>query len=77
MKRLTLLIGNKTAHYFVRLQPLHWAEYTTEIVGTAFNIFVGLSAIVFDFGQGLPMERLIPDRSIRWVHYWRLLCFAD
>lgn len=65
MKRLTLLIGKKTAHYFVRWQPLHWAEYTAELVGAAFNIFVGLSAVVFDFGQGLPMEHLIPDRSIR------------
>ena len=65
MQRLTLLIGEKTAHYFVHWQPLHWAEYAAELVGTAFNIFVGLSAIVFDFGQGLPMEHLIPDKSIR------------
>lgn len=65
MKRLTLLIGKKTAHYFVRWQPLHWEEYRAELVGTAVNIFVGLSAVVFDFGQGLPMENLIPDKSIR------------
>jgi aquaporin Z len=65
MKRLTLSIGKKTAHYFVRWQPLHWAEYTAELVGTLFNIFVGLSAVVFDFGQGLPMEHLIPNHSIR------------
>lgn len=65
MKRLTLLIGKKTAHYFVRWQPLHWAEYTAELVGTLFNIFVGLSAVVFNFGQGLPMEHLIPNHSIR------------
>jgi len=65
MKHLTLLIGKKTAHYFARWQPLNWAEYTAELVGTAFNIFVGLSAVVFDFGQGLPMEHLIPDKSIR------------
>jgi aquaporin Z len=65
MKRLTLLVGKKTTHYFVRWQPLHWAEYTAELVGTAFNIFVGLSAVVFDFGQGLPMEHLIPNFSTR------------
>jgi aquaporin Z len=65
MKNIALSIKNKTAHYFVRWQPLHWAEYTAELVGTTFNIFVGLSAIVFNFGQGLPMEHLIPDRSIR------------
>jgi len=28
-------------------------------------IFVGLSAVVFNFGQGLPMEQLIPNKSIR------------
>jgi aquaporin Z len=65
MKRFTSLIRKKTAYYFVHWQPLHWAEYTAELVGTAFNIFVGLSAIVFDFAQGLPMEHLIPDPSIR------------
>ncbi|MBW4444930.1 MAG: aquaporin [Plectolyngbya sp. WJT66-NPBG17] len=65
MKRFTLLLGRKTAHYFVYWQPLHWAEYLAELVGTAFNIFIGLSAVVFDFGQGLPMEHLIPNRSIR------------
>ncbi len=65
MKRLTLLLKRKIAHYFVRWQPLHWAEYMAELVGTAFNIFVGLSAVVFDFGQGLPMEHLIHNHSIR------------
>lgn len=65
MKHLILSIGEKIEHYFARWQPLHWAEYTAELVGTVFNIFVGLSAVVFDFGQGLPMEHLIPDRSIR------------
>jgi aquaporin Z len=65
MKRVTLLLRRKTAHYLVRWQPLHWAEYTAELVGTTFNIFVGLSAVVFDFGQGLPMEQLIPNHSIR------------
>jgi aquaporin Z len=64
MKRFILLIWRKTAHYFVRWH-LHWAEYMAELVGTAFNIFIGLSAVVFDFGQGLPMEHLIPNRSIR------------
>ena len=65
MKHFTLLLGRKTAHYFAHWQPLHWAEYMAELVGTAFNIFIGLSAVVFDSGQGLPMEHLIPNRSIR------------
>ena len=46
-------------------RQLHWPEYGAELLGTAFNIFVGLSAVVFDFGLGLPMEHLIPDNSIR------------
>lgn len=46
-------------------RQLHWPEYGAELLGTAFNIFVGLSAVVFDFGKGLPMEHLIPDNSIR------------
>jgi aquaporin Z len=65
MKHFTLFVGKKIAHYFARWQPFNWAEYTAELVGTAFNIFVGLSAVVFNFGQGLPMEHLIPDKSIR------------
>ncbi|OKH43746.1 hypothetical protein NIES2101_29835 [Calothrix sp. HK-06] len=40
-------------------------EYTAELIGTAINIFVGLSAIVFDFGKGLPMEQLIPSTETR------------
>lgn len=50
---------------FLRWQPLHWAEYRAELLGSTFNIFVGLSAVVFNFGQGLPMEHLIPSHSIR------------
>ena len=46
-------------------RQLHWPEYGAELLGTAFNIFVGLSAVVFDFGKGLPMEHLIPNNSIR------------
>jgi len=46
-------------------QQLNWAEYGAELLGTAFNIFVGLSAVVFDFGKGLPMESWIPDKSPR------------
>lgn len=46
-------------------KQLHWPEYGAELLGTAFNIFVGLSAVVFNMGQGLPMEHLIPNQSIR------------
>lgn len=46
-------------------RQLHWPEYGAELLGTAFVVFVGLSAVVFNMGKGLPMERLIPDQSIR------------
>lgn len=46
-------------------KQLHWAEYAAELLGTTLVIFVGLSAGVFNFGQGLPMEHLIADRGIR------------
>lgn len=44
---------------------MHWSEYGAELLGTAFLIFVGLSAVVWNFGQGLPMQQLIPSKSMR------------
>ncbi len=44
---------------------LNWSEYGAELLGTAFNLLVGFSIITFDFGKGLPMERLIPAESPR------------
>lgn len=52
-------------HRFIAWSQLHWREYAAELLGTAFNLFVGLSAVVFDFGKGLPMEHLIPDTGTR------------
>ncbi len=46
-------------------QQLHWPEYGAELLGTAFLVFVGLSAVVFDFGTGLPMSTWIPNHSAR------------
>lgn len=46
-------------------KQLHWSEYSAELLGTAFNLFVGFSIITFNFGKGLPMESLIPDESLR------------
>ena len=46
----------------------HWPEYGAELFGTAWNVFVGLSAVVFNFAPGMPGARLIPDASLRlWV----------
>ena len=44
---------------------LHWPEYGAELLGTAFLVFVGLSAVVFDFSPGLPLVHLLPDASAR------------
>ena len=46
----------------------HWPEYGVELVGTAWNVFIGLSAVIFNFAPGMPGARLIPDPSLRlWV----------
>ena len=45
----------------------HWPEYGAELVGTAWNVFAGLSGVVFN-SPGMPGARLIPDASLRlWV----------
>jgi aquaporin Z len=46
-------------------RQLHLPEYSAELIGTTFNIFVGFSIITFNFGKGLPMEHLIPNPSVR------------
>jgi len=46
-------------------KQLHWPEYGAELLGTAFLVFVGLSAVVFDFGKGLPLSSLLPDAGLR------------
>jgi aquaporin Z len=46
-------------------KQLHWPEYGAELLGTTLLVFVGLSAVVFDFGTGLPMSGWIPDHSTR------------
>ncbi len=46
-------------------KQLHWPEYRAELLGTAFLVFVGLSAVIFDFGKGLLPSHLIPDVSLR------------
>src|SRR5450631_3098888 len=47
------------------LKQLHWPEYGAELLGTAFLVFAGLSAVVFDFGKGLPLSTLLPDPGLR------------
>jgi len=44
---------------------LHWFEYGAELVGTAFLLFAGVSAVVFDFGAGSPLVSVVPNKSVR------------
>jgi aquaporin Z len=46
-------------------KQLHWFEYGAELLGTAFLIFAGVSAVVFVFGTGSPLAQVLPDTSIR------------
>ncbi len=45
-----------------RLNP---TEYVAEAAGSAFNLFVGLSAMSLDFGHGLWVSRHVPSHSLR------------
>ena len=46
----------------------HWPEYAAELAGTTWNVFIGLSAVVFNNAPGLPGTRLVPDASLRlWL----------
>ncbi|HEY7416265.1 MAG TPA: hypothetical protein VH593_13820 [Ktedonobacteraceae bacterium] len=47
------------------LKYVHWPEYGAEFLETAFLVFAGLSAVVFDFGKGLPPAQLLPDAGLR------------
>ncbi|GAC1566722.1 MAG: aquaporin [Ktedonobacteraceae bacterium] len=51
--------------HFKWWKQLHWPEYGAECLGTAFLVFAGLSAVVFDFGKGLPLLTLLPSASLR------------
>src|SRR5260221_4367505 len=56
------------------LQHSHAPEYIAEFLGTACLVFFGLSAVVFDFAEGLPMARWVPDHGLRLLITG--LCFA-
>jgi aquaporin Z len=56
------------------LQQSHGPEYIAEFLGTACLVFFGLSAVVFDFADGLPMSHWIPNHSLRLLVTG--LCFA-
>ena len=53
-------------------KELHWPEYAAELLGTAFLVFAGVSAVVFDFGTGSPLAQVLPDAGIRRLITGRL-----
>ena len=42
-----------------------WQHYVAELVGTALLLLVGLSLVIFMFGSGSPMARLVPSAAWR------------
>jgi len=52
-------------HNRVWWKQLHWPEYGAELLGTAFLVFAGVSAVVFVFGTGTPLAQILPDTSTR------------
>jgi aquaporin Z len=42
----------------------HW-EYLCELIGTGFNLFIGLSAAVFHFAPNLWPQAHLPSQSMR------------
>jgi aquaporin Z len=42
-----------------------WALFASELIGTALLVLVGLSVVIFMFGTGTPMARLIPSEDLR------------
>jgi aquaporin Z len=46
-------------------QHIPRALFVSELIGTALLVFVGLSLVIFMFGTGTPVERLIPSEELR------------
>jgi aquaporin Z len=46
-------------------QRLHWPEYGSELLGTAFLVFVALSAVTLSFGSGSPLRVVLLNSSTR------------
>lgn len=44
-----------------------WPLYLSEAAGTAFLVLAGLSVVIFMFGDGSPMARLVPSVGLRRV----------
>jgi glycerol uptake facilitator-like aquaporin len=46
-------------------QRLHWPEYGSELLGTAFLVFIAVSAVTFNLGLGSPLAVVLPKSSTR------------
>src|SRR5258708_39387976 len=46
-------------------QRLHWPEYGSELLGTAFLVFVVVSAVTFSFGSGSLLRVVLLNSSAR------------
>jgi len=46
-------------------QSIPWALFLSEMIGTALLVLIGLSLVIFMFGAGTPMARLIPGEELR------------
>ena len=46
-------------------RPVPWALFLSELIGTALLVLFGLSLVIFMFGAGSPMARLVPDEGPR------------
>jgi aquaporin Z len=46
-------------------QRLHWPEYGSELLGTAFLVFIALSAVTLNLGLGSPLAVVLPNSSTR------------
>lgn len=44
---------------------LHWPEYGSELLGTAFLVFIALSAVTFNLGPSSPLAVVLPSSSAR------------
>ncbi len=42
-----------------------WAQFFSELAGTALLVFVGLSLVILMFGAGSPMLRVLPSEGLR------------
>lgn len=47
------------------IEPFPWAQFISEFAGTALLVLVGLSLVIFMFGSGSPMLRLLPSEGLR------------